>query len=117
MTKGVPIDHAQRQALLTESLRVGREARDRLGSVAGKPLFTLATRRDKAVFASLDSENPSLSLGVLEETYGKEAVQKSLDTITAKTVSNTQLKDLLYGQLVIPEQRKRRANGGVYSHG
>jgi uracil-DNA glycosylase family 4 len=111
MTKGVPIDHAQRQALLTESLRVGREARDRLGSVAGKPLFTLATRRDKAVFASLDSENPSLSLGVLEETYGKEAVQKSLDTITAKTVSNTQLKDLLYGQLVIPEQRKRRANG------
>jgi DNA polymerase I-like protein with 3'-5' exonuclease and polymerase domains len=113
MLRGVRIDHQYREATLHRLLEIARRTRDHLGTLAGKPLYTLSTQRDKAVYDAL-VESPEQSfdtLARLELKYGKEQVEKSLQTIEEKTVSNTQLKELLYGTLGLPVQVRRRSGG------
>lgn len=113
MLRGVRIDHTYREKTLQTLLARARQARDRLGALAGRPLYTLSTQRDRAVYAALVEPVDQVrdTLARLELTYGKEQVEKSLQAIEEKTVSNTQLKELLYGTLGLPMQLRRRAGG------
>lgn len=107
MSQGVEIDHPYRIQLLEELLLETRQARDRLGVINGTPLFTLGTKRDQAVYDALESKREA-SLVDVEEQYGVEAVQQSVERIAAKTVSNAQLKTLLYEKLRLPLHTRRR---------
>ena len=108
--RGVRIDHEARRHVLTESLHVARFARDALGALAGKSLFTLGTKRDEAVYAAMRDDDPS-AFAALALRYGSEACAVSVDRVMSKTVSSVQLKELLYTQLGLPVQLKRRSNG------
>lgn len=110
MLQGVYIDHDYRKEALSKLLTVARTARDQLGVVAGKPLFTLTTQRDRAVYSALISTTGD-ALSGLRARYGDESVDVSLKRIEEKTVSNAQLKTLLYDTLGLPLQTKRRASG------
>lgn len=108
MSQGVCIDHETRQTTLQALLRDARAARDRLGVLAGRPLFTLGTQRDQAVFAALMAGE---SLHGLAGKYEPGAINASLERIEKKTVSNTQLKHLLYDVMGLPLQTRRRQGG------
>jgi DNA polymerase-1 len=104
MMRGVRIDHTYRENLLRTLLTEAQGARDTLGEINGLPLFTLTTKRDKAVYAALIA-------GSGELPYPPDLVKKSLETISKKTVSGAQLKTLLYNKMGLPAQYARRSNG------
>ena len=101
MREGVAIDHTYRMQLLEELLTDARMCRDRLGDINGSPLFTLGTKKDQAIFDVLTAGG---SLDAFQPTDIEAAVQR----IGAKTVSNAQLKTLLYEKLGLPLQMRRR---------
>ena len=107
MSQGVEIDHSYRIQLLEDLLVEARQARDRLGEISGKPLFTLGTIRDREIYEALEDRRDA-TLFRVEEKYGAEAVQTSIERIASKMVSNAQLKTLLYGKLGLPLQTRRR---------
>jgi DNA polymerase-1 len=129
MLKGVRIDHTRRKVVLDELLTEARAARDKLMAYNdGQPLFTLSTKRDKEVWAALQIGQEQLSpLGWLFSDpdyratviqgnldrlpYTAAAIQRSLDTIAAKTVSREKLKDLVYNKYGLPIQFKKRDSG------
>ena len=107
MSQGVSIDHAYRIEMLEELLTEARQARDRLGEIKGTPLFTLGPKRDQEVYDALENKRDA-TLTSLEEKYGVDAVKTSVDRISAKTVSSAQLKTLLYDNLGLPLQTRKR---------
>lgn len=107
MDQGVRINHEARQETLYELLQEAREARDTLGEINGSPLFTLTTKRDTEVYAALMRGNTD---GL---PYPPDLMQKSLETISKKTVSGAQLKTLLYEKMGLEAKYKRRSTGDI----
>lgn len=91
----------------------------------GKPLYKLTTKRDQAVWQALRdlgsntlhhliesgfTEHSDLLKKSKKKYYNPEEVQKSLDTIRDKGISDQELAKLLQGKHKLPQMLKRRAN-------
>ena len=116
MLRGVAIDHPYRQSLLEDLLTEAKHARDRLGEINGAPLWSLGTQRDQSIYAALTcGEEHSLERirahTWLKDAFQPEDVNKVLERIGSKTVSNAQLKKLLYEKLGLPLQTRKRKGG------
>ena len=104
MLRGVAINHPYRQSLLEELLAEAKHTRDRLGEINGAPLWSLGTQRDQAIFQAAQS-------GEHLDRWSQDEIDLALQRVSNKTVSNTQLKKLLYEKLGLPLQTRRRKGG------
>lgn len=113
MTRGVRADNKKRREVLEACMNESRSARDALVYYNdGEPLFTLTTNRDKRVYEALKLGLPLDCVPKTDKTfYSSEEVNKSIETIGAKTVSTKKLQQLLYGKLGLPVQYEKRSNG------
>lgn len=114
MLQGVSIDHPYRVQVLEELLREAHACRDRLGEINGKPLWSLNTQRDQTIYDALTAGIGHISHeGIAAAQWLKDAfepldIEIALERIGKKTVSNAQLKTLLYDKLGLPLQTRRR---------
>ncbi len=73
-SRGVRIDHTARKALLASCLHEAREARDRLGSINGAPLYTIAKNASLEVIAAKTVSSAQLK----KLLYGKLGVPEQV---------------------------------------
>lgn len=106
MLRGVTIDHTYRQSLLEDMLHEVHTCRDRLGDLNEKPLWTLSTQRDRAIFHAVE-------IGDSLEKWSQDEIDLTLQRVAKKTVSNAQLMILLYDKLGLPLQVRRRKGHSV----
>jgi len=113
MLQGVWIDQVKQAQARDQFLLESRTARDALTSYNdGEPLFTLMTKRDQLVYEAFQRDACIAPIAKTAKTiYTLDEIQKSLDVIHSKTVSQAKLKTLLYEKLGLPQQLKRRAGG------
>ena len=104
MLRGVAINHPYRQSLLEELLAEAKHCRDRLGEINGAPLWSLGIQRDQAIFDAVQS-------GAHLDRWSQDEIDLTLQRVGSKTVSNVQLKKLLYEKLGLPLQTRRRKGG------
>lgn len=98
MLHGVRIDKEAAQAAFVVAMEKAREARDRACSLAERPLFKLTTKRDQAVYAQLQADYGTLITPVKKtenKYYSDEEIEKSLNTIEAKGISDQELSKVL----------------------
>lgn len=113
MLHGVEIDHPYRVQVLEELLGEAKRCRDRLGQINGSPLWSLNTQRDRAIYNALTAASEMSWDGLkarkwLRDAFDAQDIEKTLERISKKTVSNAQLKTLLYNKLGLPLQTRRR---------
>jgi DNA polymerase I-like protein with 3'-5' exonuclease and polymerase domains len=101
MSRGVNIDHPYRTQVLEELLQEAHACRDRLGEINGSPLWSLNTQRDQAIYNAVEK-------GEHLDRWSEEDIALTLQKVGKKTVSNAQLKTLLYDKLGLPLQTRRR---------
>lgn len=113
MLRGVAIAHEARHTLLAQYQAQARRHRDALAAYnGGEPLFTLTTQTEKRVWAQLTAgEDPYTSVHEAKPRE-REAVERAIATIQAKTVSGVKLKHLLYTTCAVPAQLRRRGGAG-----
>jgi DNA polymerase I-like protein with 3'-5' exonuclease and polymerase domains len=133
MLHGVRIDVEHMKKRQTELKTQALSLRDQITAANdGEPPFKLTTKRDRAIYDAKKVLHDTLILHKVKHIeacksgctktdflrksknkhYTAEEVQKSLDTIEAKSVSNQELMRILYEKFGLPKQTKLRKTTG-----